>query len=182
MLRTRLQSRLKSRKQKGFTLIELIVVIVILGILAVTAAPKFINFTDDATKAAFSGVNGGMASAMTIIYSKAAVSDTIASATQTISGANVVFGYPDASLTGIVKAAEVSNGLFSTDKSTDYTYFIDTAATPDELYFTPSNKLGTLGAAAATKAEITATNCYISYTAAADKDTAAILNHIQTGC
>ena len=169
-------------KQQGFTLIELIIVIVILGILAVTAAPKFINFTDDATQSAFAGINGGMASSMTIIYSKAAIDDSVSEATGTISGANVVFGYPDASLTGIVKAAEVSSGLFSTDKSTDYTYFIDTAATPDVLYFTPSSKLGTLGAAAATSAEITATNCYISYTAAADKDTAAILNHIQTAC
>ena len=170
-------------KQQGFTLIELIVVIVILGILAVTAAPKFINFTDDATKAAFAGINGGMASSMTIIYSKAAIDNKLTQASgETISGANIVFGYPDASLAGIVKAAEVSSSLFGTDKSTDYTYFIDTAATPDELYFTPSSKLGTLGAAAATKAEITATNCYISYTAAADKDTAASLVHVQSGC
>lgn len=35
-------------RQQGFTLIELIVVIVILGILAVTAAPKFMNLTSDA--------------------------------------------------------------------------------------------------------------------------------------
>lgn len=169
-------------KQKGFTLIELIIVIVILGILAVTAAPKFINFTDDATQSAFAGINGGMASSMTIIYSKAAIDDTIKDATGTISGASVVFGYPDASLTGIVKAAEVSSGLFSKDKTTDYTYLIDTAATPYVLYFTPSSQLGTLGASDATSVEITATNCYISYTAAADKDTAAILTHVQSGC
>ena len=36
------------KKQGGFTLIELVVVIVILGILAVTAAPKFLNLQDDA--------------------------------------------------------------------------------------------------------------------------------------
>lgn len=42
-------------KQAGFTLIELIVVIVILGILAVTAAPKFIDVTEDAEKAVFQG-------------------------------------------------------------------------------------------------------------------------------
>lgn len=38
------------KKQAGFTLIELVIVIIILGILAVTAAPKFLNLQDDARK------------------------------------------------------------------------------------------------------------------------------------
>ncbi len=41
------------QKNKGFTLIELIIVIVILGILSVVAAPRFIDLSDDAEKAAF---------------------------------------------------------------------------------------------------------------------------------
>ena len=43
-------------KQKGFTLIELVIVIVILGILAATAAPKFIDLSDEADEAVFSGI------------------------------------------------------------------------------------------------------------------------------
>ena len=43
-------------KKNGFTLIELVVVIVILGILAATAAPKFIDLTDDAEEAVFTGI------------------------------------------------------------------------------------------------------------------------------
>ncbi|MDW3189737.1 type II secretion system protein, partial [Vibrio sp. Vb0932] len=39
------------KKQTGFTLIELVVVIVILGILAVTAAPRFLNLQNDAREA-----------------------------------------------------------------------------------------------------------------------------------
>jgi len=48
------------KKQSGFTLIELIIVIIILGILAVTAAPKFLDISSDASKSALSGVKGAV--------------------------------------------------------------------------------------------------------------------------
>lgn len=58
---------------KGFTLIELVVVIVILGILAVTVAPKFINLKADAQTSTLYGVQAAMESASALVYGKAIV-------------------------------------------------------------------------------------------------------------
>ena len=55
-------------RQAGFTLIELVMVIVILGILAAVAVPKFVNLQGDAQQAAVEGIAGALGSASAINY------------------------------------------------------------------------------------------------------------------
>ncbi|MGI2258848.1 prepilin-type N-terminal cleavage/methylation domain-containing protein [Shewanella sp. GXUN23E] len=60
-------------KQRGFTLIELVIVIIILGILAVVAAPKFINLKHDALTETIVNMQGQLKSANDLVFSRAAV-------------------------------------------------------------------------------------------------------------
>ena len=100
------------KNQAGFTLIELVVVIVILGILAATAAPRFINLAGDARESVMEGVNGSIQSAVSLAHSKALI-DGETGATGEIQIGNTFYalvnGYPAAANLG--DGTSTGNGL-----------------------------------------------------------------------
>lgn len=116
---------MRSHSNRGFTLIELVVVIVILGILAATAAPKFMDLQKDARISKLNGIKGAIRSAENMTVSKAVLAGLekkegtktsltyvceTGSALDQCNGTNgisISFGYPAVFGNGILKALDI---------------------------------------------------------------------------
>jgi len=112
--------------QKGFTLIELVIVIVILGLLAATALPRFSNLTTSARVAALNGVAGSLRGAASIAHATQLAQSLNSNVSVNLDGQIIAMtnGWPT--------AASVSNVL------TDFTGFTFTSANPALFTFVTS--------------------------------------------
>ena len=124
-----------NKQQSGFTLIELIAVIVVLGILAATAIPKFTDVSSQARASSIQGLQGAVRGGMNNTYMLAALSNIHNTATGTVAGdggnITIIYGYPTANAAGIGSATTVGAADYATSSNTGantFTWSIAAAA------------------------------------------------------
>jgi MSHA pilin protein MshA len=154
-------SAFRKPAQAGFTLIELIVVIVILGILAATALPKFSSLSGDARVASLNAAKGALATTSAMVHGQSLISPTVTDFTYEGTALKSVKGYPKGE-----KATATAAGLNDAD------YVI----TPGPLNAATADKPIILAGAVLIQPKsiagtATGLKCYLMYTEAADVNT-----------
>lgn len=118
-------------KQKGFTLIELVMVIVILGILAAFAVPRFADVTSDARKATVDAVAGSLRSAAALAHATSLSQSKSAGQTVTMENTSITMSAFYPTISGIINALSDYSGFTPVSSGTDTITFEKIGATTE---------------------------------------------------
>jgi MSHA pilin protein MshA len=155
---------MNAARNRGFTLIELVVVITILGILAAFAVPKFIALDGQARAATIQGLAGSVRSAAALARGLAMATGASASVTMEGTTVNLVNSYPDSSLTGIAGSVTAN-----TAAGGDFTFTAGPTAATGPATWTKN------GAP-------TPATCVVNYTPPAAAGAAPVITAVTGGC
>ncbi len=163
---------MSKKMQSGFTLIELVIVIIILGILSVTAAPKFLDLQGDAKAATLDAIAGAMKTASDTIHAKSLIAGTDVAATSTVGLSNgetvaITYGYPAHDWTTAwdeMLDADIGDGDGSaTACAQDFCYDTSHNVTADVAALTNANSDSNTAVIIFPKGKIFSDQCYVYY-------------------
>lgn len=183
-------NNLYMNKRNGFTLIELVTTIVIMGTLAITMAPKFISFSSDAKAATLKAVAANIQSAANLAYSKALIQNknNLTSSELNIAGQKIKLakGYPvaffngpmESGILGVIALTNISGyGSMRDNSQNEFVYQLyNKSISVDKKWVTVPTLDITFGSLAGNGTNGNAktpenTHCYFTYWQATDKTT-----------